>query len=123
MGYSGRALAATVGWSRKDRSPGLALDAFFAEATWDAAARHALFGRAELVENDELFDDASPLHARRFRVAKFTLGYAYSLPVSENLSLALGAAASAYAKPDALDAAYGAAPESVSLFARLELGG
>ena len=122
VAYTGDALAATVGWSRKDRLPGPTLDACFAEATWDVADRHALFGRGELVENDELFDEASPLHGRRFRVAKFTLGYAYSLPVGGNLSLALGAAASAYAKPAALDPAYGDAPKSVSLFAKLALG-
>ncbi len=122
VGYTGATLAATAGWSRKDRKPGGALDAWFAEASWDVTDRHAVFGRGELVENDELFEEASPLHGRRFRVAKFTLGYAYSLPIGKNLSLALGAAASAYAKPGALDGAYGEAPKSVSLFAKLALG-
>lgn len=121
VSFTGKAVAATGGWSRKNRLPGRSLDAFFGEVTWDVADRHALFGRAEAVENDELFDEDSPLHERPFRVGKFTLGYAYTLPIGEHLSLALGGAASAYAKPRALDAAYGDAPKSVTAFAKLSL--
>ena len=121
VSFTGKAVAATAGWSRKDQSPGPTLDAGFAEATWDVTPRHSLFGRAELVENNELFDSASPLRGRRFRVGKFTLGYAYTLPLGAHLSLALGGAASAYAKPAALDAGYGDAPKSVSLFAKMSL--
>jgi hypothetical protein len=57
-----------------------------------------------------------------FRVSKFQAGYAYRLPLTEQLNLALGGTVSAFAKPDALDAAYGKNPMGYTLFARLSLG-
>jgi hypothetical protein len=57
-----------------------------------------------------------------FRVTKFTLGYAYKVPLGP-LSMALGGSGSVYARPAALDAAYGRAPLSFTLFAKVALGG
>ena len=104
--------------------PGPALTAVFGEATWQLTRHHALFGRIENVANDELFQatPGSPLDGRTFRVTRFTAGYAYTLPLGKAASLALGASASAYAKPAALDPAYGDAPKSLTLFAKLMLG-
>jgi len=62
-----------------------------------------------------------PLHDRKFRVTKFQLGYARRVPVGP-FELALGGSGNAYAKPDALDAAYGNNPWGYTLFARLSLG-
>jgi hypothetical protein len=61
------------------------------------------------------------LHDQTFRVTKLTGGYAYTIALGL-FSLALGASGSVYAKPAALDAAYGKAPKSVTLFAKLALG-
>lgn len=124
LGYAARGLDLTAGFSRKDPMPGPALTAYFGEATWALTARHAIFGRVENVANDELFEatPASPLDRRTFRVTRVTAGYAYTLPLGKAASLALGVSASAYAKPAALDAAYGDAPKSLTLFARLMLG-
>ena len=55
-------------------------------------------------------------------MTRFTIGYAYTLPLGEIATLALGVDGSVYAKPKALDAAYGDAPKSVTLFAKLALG-
>jgi len=122
LSYASGGLAVTGAYSRKDRMPGPVLAAWLLEAQYDLGARHAVFGRFENAGNDELFDERSPLHGRAFRVSKFTLGYGYTLPLGENVSLALGGSGSLYAKPRVLDAAYGDAPKSFTLFAKLALG-
>jgi hypothetical protein len=87
-----------------------------------------VFGRFENVRNDELFERDEqlgldpPLAGQPFRVSKFTAGYAYTLPLGKSFAVALGAAASAYAKSSELDAAYGRNPHSLTLFAKLMLG-
>ncbi len=116
-------VSTTLAWSRKDRQPGDVLNAYLAEATWEITRRHAVFARVENVVNDELFPDHdSPLHDRRFRVTKAEGGYAYRLPIAGALGVALGGTVAAYAKPDALDAAYGDNPVSWTLFAKLAVG-
>ncbi|MBU3077094.1 hypothetical protein KOF26_04375 [Sphingomonas sp. XMGL2] len=122
IAYAAPGFTATAGWSRKQRIPGRALQAGFVEGNWAIRPRHNLFGRVELVDNDELFPEGDPLHGRPFTVGKATLGYAYELPLGRAAALALGGAGSAYAKPDRLDAAYGRTPLSFSLFAKLTLG-
>ncbi len=121
--YARAGLATTFAWSLKDRLPGEALSAFLAEATYEVTARHAVFGRVENVANDELFpDETDPLHDRKFRVTKFEAGYAYRLPIVGPLGVALGGTVATYAKPAALDAAYGKAPVSWTLFSKIALG-
>ena len=124
VSYSGNGLDLTAGFARKERLPGPASNAWFGEATYALTGRHAIFGRIETVANDGLLenDPASPLHDATFHVAKFTGGYAYTLPLGKALSLALGGQASVYAKPKALDSLYGDAPVSGTLFAKLVLG-
>ena len=121
--YARAGLTTTLAWSRKDRQPGTVLNGFLAEATYELTPRHAVFGRVENVANDELFPDHDdPLHDRRFRVTKAEAGYAYRLPIVGPLGVALGGTVAAYAKPDALDAAYGDDPVSWTLFAKLAVG-
>ncbi|MET0308002.1 MAG: hypothetical protein ABW023_04785 [Sphingomonas sp.] len=120
--YARKGLAAMIAFAAKDRVPGETLTAWTGEATWDLTRHHSIFGRVENVANDELFPDhAAPLHDVRFRVTRFEGGYAYRIPLGE-AELALGGSLAAYAKPAALDAAYGKAPVSYTLFARLALG-
>jgi hypothetical protein len=125
--YSRGGLSAMGAFSSKTRvAPGeenTALTAWLAEASYDFAERHTVFGRFENVLNDELFPDHhDPLHDEAFRVSKFQAGYAYSLPLGDAFSLALGGSLSAYAKPAELDAAYGDNPLGYTIFARLTLG-
>lgn len=120
---NGSGLSATAAFSAKNRDPGATLTAFLAEVNWDIDDHHTLFGRAENVKNDELFPDhADPLHDQPFRVTKFQAGYAYRIPVSGPLNLALGGSVAAFAKPAALDAAYGRSPVGATIFARLSIG-
>ena len=121
--YARGGLATTFAYSLKDRVPGEKLSAFLAEATYELSARHAVFGRVENVANDELFpDEGDPLHDRKFRVTKAEVGYAYRVPIVGPLGLALGGTVAAYAKPAALEAAYGKTPVSWTLFSKLAVG-
>ncbi|WP_254772136.1 hypothetical protein [Sphingomonas sp. NFR04] len=121
--YSSGKVSAMVAYAAKHRLPGPVLSAFTAEANWDLAGRHSLFGRVENVANDELFPDHDdPLHDRKFRVTRFEGGYAYRIPLAHQTELALGGSVAAYAKPSVLNAAYGKAPVSYTLFARFALG-
>jgi hypothetical protein len=121
--YARGGLATTFAYSLKDRVPGEKLSAFLAEATYELSARHTVFGRVENVANDELFpDEGDPLHDRKFRVTKAEVGYAYRVPILGPLGLALGGTVAAYAKPAALEAAYGKTPVSWTLFSKLAVG-
>jgi hypothetical protein len=118
----GRGLSALAAFSAKDRVPGPTLTAWLGEVNWDLDRHHTLFGRIENVANDELFPDhADPLHDRAFRVTKLQAGYAYRLPLGP-VNLALGGTVSAFAKPAALDFAYGNHPMGYTLFAKFSLG-
>jgi hypothetical protein len=120
---SGKGLSAMLAFSAKNRDPGRTLTAYLAEANWDIDDHHTLFGRIENVKNDELFPDHDdPLHEVPFRVSKFQAGYAYRLPLTGPLNLALGGTLSAYSKPGALNAAYGKNPVGATVFAKLSLG-
>jgi len=120
---SGHGLAATAAFSAKNRIPGETLTAWLGEVNWDITKRHALFGRFENVENDELFPDHDdPLHDRAFRVSKLQAGYAYTLPLGEAFALSLGGSVAKFFKPDALDAAYGDDPMGYTVFTKLTLG-
>jgi len=120
---NGKGLSAMLAFAAKDRVPGDTLTAWIAEANWDLDRHNTLFGRFENVRNDELFPDHdAPLHDQPFRVSKFQAGYAYRMPLAGPFELALGGSASAYAKPAALDAAYGKNPWGYTLFARLSVG-
>ena len=120
---NGKGLTATAAFSAKNRDPGPTLTAYLVEANWDIDDHHTVFGRFENVKNDELFPDHDdPLHEVPFRVSKLQAGYAYRLPLTGPLNLALGGTVSTYAKPNALDAAYGNNPMGFTLFAKLSLG-
>lgn len=119
--YASRGLSAMAGFAAKKRVPGETLTAWIGEASWDFSSRDTLFGRIENVANDELFPDhADPLHDRAFRITKFQAGYARRMPAGP-FELALGGSLAAYAKPAALDAAYGGHPIGYTLFARVTL--
>lgn len=122
LSHASGPFAATLGYSRKNRVPGPVLDAWLAEASYAPGERHVVFGRAELVENDELFPEESPLHGQAFRVGKLSAGYAYRIPLAGPVNLAVGGSVSVYRVPDSIRFAYGDTPTGFTLFARLALG-
>ena len=121
--YAAGGVTAVLAYGVKDRVPGRGFPAWLGELSWEIDRHHALFGRVERVRNDELFPQkADPFHDRPFRVAKAEGGYAYRVPLSGPLGAALGGTIAGYAKPRALDAAYGHAPVGWTLFSKLVLG-
>ncbi len=121
--YAAGGLTTTVGYGLKDHRSGRALPAFLAEVSWEIGRHHAVFGRVEHVADDELFPVLiDPLHDRVFRVTRAEGGYAYRRPIAGAFGVALGGTIAAYAKPAALDAAYGRAPVSWTLFSKFVLG-
>ncbi len=121
--FASSKLSAMLAFSAKNRDPGPTLTAWLAEANWDITDRHTLFGRLENVKNDELFPVGHSFHERPFRVSKYQLGYAWNTPLGDSpFNLALGGSLSTFAKPAALDAAYGQHPMGYTLFAKLSLG-
>lgn len=118
----GRGLAAMAAFSSRKALPGEVGTAWLAEADWDLARHHTLFGRIENLRNAELFPDhADPLHDQSFRVTKLQAGYAFRFRPVRVAELALGGSAALFVKSAALDAAYGRNPMGYTLFARLSL--
>lgn len=140
-------LSAMAAFSAKNRQPGRTLSAWLGEVNWDLDGSNTLFGRVENVANDELFpehdadthgdaqhddtvhggDDHSDDGAHgsdlesAYRVTKLQAGYARRFAL-DPFELALGGSVNLYAKPAALDKAYGRTPWGYTLFARLSLG-
>lgn len=122
VNYAARGLATTLAFSAKKRLPGDTLTAWLAEANWNVAGGHNIFGRIENVANDELFPDHhDPLHDQRFRVTRAEAGYAYRVPLIGPLGVALGGSVLAAARPAALADSYGE-PFGYTFFAKLSLG-
>jgi len=120
--YSTPGLSAMLAFSAKNRVPGPTLTAWLAEANWNIDQHNTLFSRIENVRNDEFFPDHDdPLHDESFRMTKFQAGYARRIRL-DPFSLALGGSLSTYAKPNALDAAYGGSPWGYTVFTKLSLG-
>jgi len=117
--------ATTVAWSLKDQRPGPALHAWLAETALRLADRHTLYARGEADEKDELFDETSPLHHQVVPVAKLSLGYQYELPLDrrDQVRLALGGLAGAYAWPRRVEPEYDRdGVRSITFYARLTYG-
>jgi hypothetical protein len=122
ISYADGGVSVTGAFSRKNRMPGPEIDAWLLEANWNLGDRHAVFGRGEYVENDELLDHDDPRHGNVYGVGRATIGYAYRLPLGGAWRLALGGSGSIHAVPDALKPDYGDVPLAFTLFAKLSLG-
>ncbi len=113
--------ATTFAWGRRIDNPGHRLDGFMLESAVTFAERHTVFGRAERVDEDELFEDPSPLAGRSFTVNKLSLGYIYDIPIADHLKAGIGGLGSTYALPDEVRPAYGGTPFSYMIFMRLKI--
>ena len=118
--------ATTFAWARNDkRGPDghVALPAAFVESTWVVADRHTFFGRFEVVEKDELFDDTQPSHGERFRVRKLSLGYLRDIATTGAIRWGVGGVVGIPRGPAALDPVYGRHPMSYLLFVQARFAG
>lgn len=114
----GQRAETALAWGRNDKRPGRKTDAYLFDAAVDLSGPHGAFGRYEQVTNDELLDEASPLHHEAFRVRKLSLGYLYTIPLSERFEMAPGVMASQHWIADELEPEYGRDPSSYMAFLR-----
>jgi hypothetical protein len=112
----------TLAWGRDVNNPGRTTNAWLLDSAV-SKGRHTIFGRAENVDKDELFDDqpTNPLYGRSFNVSKLSVGYYYTAPIASHLGVDVGGLVSKYALPSALNPTYGSNPTSFMLFARVKI--
>lgn len=111
----------TAAWGRDINKPGRAANGFLLESAVSFHQRHNIFGRAERVGKDELFEPGAPLASKVFTVGEFSLGYIYDFIESTHFRTGLGAMASLAFVPAALKPAYGNHPLSDMVFLRVRL--
>jgi hypothetical protein len=111
----------TLAWGRDINHPGHATNAFLLESSVFFRRRHTVFGRAEQVGKDELFEPGAPLAGKVFAVGEVSLGYIYDFHESAHFRTGLGAMAGVALVPAAIKPAYGNDPVSEMLFLRVAL--
>jgi len=121
----GNLWATTVAWGRKYNSPGNVLDGYLAESELIFKNGITLFGRAERVQNAELFERGEIVTGFEaphpvFTVNKISVGGIYDFIRTQNMKFGVGALASRYGMPEALKSEYGD-PTSYIVFARLKI--
>jgi len=125
----GMATQTTLAWGRNRHDPGTATNAWLLESSMRVRGDTTVFGRLESVQNGELFGhghgaQATPVNAlqdRVFNIRKLSVGVVHDLAQVGPVKLGVGAVASAFAKPAALDTVYGDSPSAWMLFFRAKL--
>jgi len=116
----GQLAQTTFAWGQDRNRPGKDLDAYLLETAVHIERTHTVFARAERVGKDELFD-SGPLNGSAFTVGKVSLGYIYEFARWKHSSWGVGGVGGLGILPSALKPAYGSAPASMMLFARVKL--
>ncbi len=110
--------ATSLVWGRVHRvQDDRKLNSYLLESTVNFQSKNYAFGRAELVDKDELFpgNPAQP----SYRVGAYTFGGVRDLVQGHLWQLGVGADLTIYSKPSVLDAAYGDYPVSFQIFLRV----
>jgi len=119
----------TLAWGRNRHDPGTATNAYLLESSMRVRPDTTAFGRFESVQNGELFghghDDsaapANPLQDRVYNIKKLSVGVVHDFAQLGPVKFGVGAVASAFAKPAALDTVYGDSPSAWMVFFRAKL--
>jgi hypothetical protein len=106
--------SATGAFGRKQRSDGVALDAWLAEAALHPNERWTVFARAESVQTDEL---ALGVHT----VTRLSFGAIRDWRIHEHAVFGVGALIEDHLTPSALDASYDGDPLGAMGFVRLKI--
>jgi hypothetical protein len=123
---------ALAAWGRNKRSPssfpvpggiyfmpGAVAQAALLEATVRVATRHALVGRFEHADKDELFPLNDPRHITLFGVTRATAGYVFDVVRTSDAVVGIGGAASWNRVASDARADYGGSPRAFQLFVNL----
>ncbi|MGD9982022.1 MAG: hypothetical protein AB7H66_13265 [Hyphomonadaceae bacterium] len=109
----------TVAFANKERSDGVSLDAWLAEAAWHPNDRWTWFARGEAIETDEL---EPPGHGPIRDVARLSVGAIRDWRINENAVFGVGALVQQHLAPDELEGAYDGDPVGAMGFVRLKIG-
>ena len=110
--------SATVAFSNKERSDGVSLDAWLAEAGWHPNDQWTIFACAEAIETDELGGDHGPIES----VQRLSLGAIRDFRINDTTVFGVGALVQQHFASDALEASYGGDQEGAMAFVRLKIG-
>jgi len=110
--------AFTGAYARKDRSDGVELDAWLAEASWTPDRKWTVFSRAETIETDEL---GLIHHGPVEDVAKLSIGLVRDFEVADHVTLGLGTLVSKNWVSNALSPLYDGDPMGGMAFVRLKI--
>jgi hypothetical protein len=111
--------SATLAFSNKERSDGVSLDAFLAEAAWHPNDRWTVFGRGEAIETDEL---GAAHHGPVEDVQRLSLGAIRDFRINENTVFGIGALVQQHFASDALAPLYDGDQDGGMAFVRLKVG-
>jgi hypothetical protein len=108
-------------WGRVHKiDTGVNLNGYLLESTLNFWRRDYVFTRMELVDKDELFQQAAVHPA--YRTGAYTFGGVRDVVHNSAWQLGVGADVTVYSKPAVLDAAYGNFPVSFQVFLRMRPG-
>ena len=119
----------TLAWGRNRHEPGTTTNGYLLESSMRVRPDTTVFGRFEAVQNGELFGHghgadetpASALQDRVYNIKKLSVGVVHDFVQLGPVKFGVGAVASAFAKPAALDTVYGDSPSAWMLFFRARL--
>ena len=108
----------TLAFSNKERSDGVSLDAWLAEAAWRPNDQWTVFARGEAIETDELGGDHGPVED----VQRLSLGAIRDFRINEIAVIGVGALVQQHFVPDTLEPSYGGDQDGAMAFVRLRIG-
>ena len=112
----------TAIWGRVQKEfESFPLNSYLVESTLNFFAKDYAYTRLELVDKDELFPEAPPIHPS-YRIGAYTLGGVRDFIHNPHWQIGLGADVTFYSKPEVLDPAYGSNPVSFHIFLRVRPG-
>ncbi len=111
--------AVTLAFANKERSDGVSLDAWLAEASWHPNARWTWFARGEAIETDEL---GAVHHGPVENVARLSAGVIRDWRINESAVFGVGALVQQHFASDALEPLYDGDPQGAMGFVRLKIG-
>lgn len=95
--------------------------AILAETDWRFRNRHAVYGRIEWAEKNELFLAADRRHDLIYDVGKVGLGYVFDFVALPSLCIGAGGYGAVFFVPSELDFVYGQRPLSWGVFVRVKI--
>ena len=90
------AMAATPAIAQEQRAQGF-------QSAYTLNGAHTVFGSVEHSERDRLFAPSTSLAGETFEVGKISAGYIFDMPLSDGVSMGIGAAGSIYDLPPGME--------------------